>query len=136
MSNVHGEVDFHVLSHSGTHSIYPPGDTRLWGEPAEVLEKISVPSVTLDEFCFEHRLDHIDILGMDIQGGELDALEGAFSLLSASKIDLIRIEVVFLPLYDKQPLFWDIGSHLSKFSYQFYGLYDCHYHQNNTNSLV
>lgn len=59
----------------------------------------------------------IDILKMDIQGGELLALKGAQSLLEASRIRLLALEVEFKPLYKDQPLFWDICAYLYRFGY-------------------
>lgn len=136
ITNQCGMVDFFVCTHNGTHSTFEPGDTSLWGSPETVKERIIVPSLTIDQFSHEKNIQHIDILAMDIQGGELDALRGASKLLKSHNISLLRLEVEFFYLYKNQPLFWEIGNYLSSFGYQFYGLYDCHFSKHNPNTLV
>lgn len=125
VSDLTGSVDLHVNSHSGTHSVFEIGEVGYWLEPGVTLRKISVPSISLDDFCREHSVARIDILKMDIQGGELKALEGARSLLSAHAIGLLALEVEFKPLYKDQPLCADIERFLAGFGYGLHGLYEC-----------
>lgn len=47
---------------------------------------------TLDEFCREHAIRHVDLLKLDLEGGELDALRGASRMLEADGIDLVQFE--------------------------------------------
>jgi FkbM family methyltransferase len=124
-----GEIKFHLNSHSGTHSILPIGDVQYWREPASNVDVISVPCRTVDSIVEEERLDQIDILKMDIQGGELAALKGARKSLEAGRINIIVAEVEFQPLYSEQPLFWEIGQYLANVGYHFFGLYDCQFHR-------
>lgn len=48
--------------------------------------------VTLDQFCEQHDIRHIDLLKLDVEGGELDALRGAARLLESKAIDMIQFE--------------------------------------------
>jgi hypothetical protein len=89
----------------------------------------------MDSFVAEQAVSMIDILRMDIQGGELLALKGAQSLLEASRIRLLALEVEFKPLYKDQPLFWDICAYLYRFGYSFFKLYDPMYQPRNKNVL-
>lgn len=50
--------------------------------------------VSLDDYCQRYAIDHIDILKMDIEGGEYDALGGAENLLKSKAIGCIFIEFV------------------------------------------
>jgi FkbM family methyltransferase len=130
-----GTATFHVNSHSGTHSLRPIGAQRYWGGHAEAVRTVQVATTTLDAFCAEQGLAHVDILKMDIQGGELAALQGAAGLLARQAIDLIALEVLFQPLYRDQPLFWDIGAYLAGHGYGLYRLFDSQYHPRNDNVL-
>lgn len=53
---------------------------------------IKVKSQTLDSFCKEHGLSHINFLKIDTEGGELDVLLGAKELLRMKKISTIQFE--------------------------------------------
>src|SRR5476651_212342 len=94
-----------------------------------------VHTVSLDKFSTDQRLETVDILKMDIQGGELQALKGAAGLLGRGAISVIALEVLFKPLYKAQPLFWDVADHLRSFGYGLHGLFECHYHSRNPNVL-
>lgn len=69
---------------------------------------ISVESFRLDGF-FPSTPVHF--LKLDVEGAELDVLEGATKLLDGS-IQGVRSEVIFSPIYDGAPLFGDIDSFL------------------------
>ena len=55
--------------------------------------------------------------------------------LSKGKIRLVSCEVLFTPIYQGQPYFWDIARYLHDFGYRFHGLYDEVYHQKNSKLL-
>ena len=61
-----------------------PVDGELPGERIQL--------VTLDDFCEEHDIRRIDLLKLDLEGGELDALRGASRLLQAAAIEMIQFE--------------------------------------------
>jgi FkbM family methyltransferase len=85
---------------------------------------ITVPAITLDAFCAREGIDRIDVLKMDIQGGEGMALEGAASLLSRQSVRLLYLEVLFAELYKGQAYFCDIARILDRHGYQAAGLYN------------
>jgi FkbM family methyltransferase len=49
------------------------------------MELQPTPVITLDGFCAEHGLDHIDFIRMDIEGAELMALTGAAAILDRDR---------------------------------------------------
>jgi len=51
-----------------------------------------VPTITLDSFCQEHGIDHIDFMWVDIQGSEYDMILGAKETLA--KTDWLFMEAV------------------------------------------
>jgi FkbM family methyltransferase len=52
-----------------------------------------VRAVSLDEFCDERAIDHIDLLKLDIQGHEHAALAGAQRLIMAGRVGTIFTEL-------------------------------------------
>ena len=47
---------------------------------------------TLDSFCQANNIDTIKILKIDVEGHEIDVLEGAKNLLSGGRIELVQLE--------------------------------------------
>jgi FkbM family methyltransferase len=83
-------------------------------------DKIEVKTTTLDAYCLENDIKKIDLLKLDVQGGELKVLEGAKKLLESKSISLIFCEVEFIEHYKDQPLCHNIVSFLSDYGYRFY----------------
>lgn len=131
LSEKDGEAPFHLTSHSGAHSLLEIGSMRHFDEPVEILAPQRIETVTLDRLCAARAIGGLDILKMDIQGGELMALRGAAGLLGRGAIRLIALEVLFQPLYRGQPSFWELQQHLQRFDYAFQGLYDARHHDAN-----
>lgn len=55
-------------------------------------EKQQVQCITLDEYCAGQKIEHIDLLKLDIEGYEFPALLGAKRLLENKQIDVIQFE--------------------------------------------
>lgn len=108
----------------------PSSGRRYYPEGAELNESITVIKETLDAFFERSGLSHIDILKMDIQGGELAALYGAKKLLADQTIGLIITEVMFIPHYEGGAMFHEINQFLLDNGYSLFGIYDIHYAEN------
>lgn len=78
---------------------------------------VSVPVDTLDHVARKLNISKIDILKMDVQGGELGVLQGGESLLNRAAIDFIFSEVLFAENYAGQSDFNDLCNHLKRFGY-------------------
>lgn len=52
-----------------------------------------VPTVCLDRFCEDHAIDRIDLLKLDIQGNEHQALAGAARMLSGGRVGTVFTEL-------------------------------------------
>jgi FkbM family methyltransferase len=91
--------------------------------PAFVAEQTTtkVQVVTLAGFANDHGVDAIDILKLDLQGNELDAIVGSGRLLETAKV--IFTEVQFVELYENAPLFSEIESYLRGKGFVLYQLY-------------
>lgn len=88
----------------------------------DVKETIDISQVRLDAEISQS----IDILKLDLQGYELEALKGAEKVLD--KIKLILVEVEFVPLYKNQPLFAEIDVYLRANGFRLLNLYDLYTH--------
>lgn len=74
---------------SGLASIY---NRRLdhFGICMEQTEEIHLR--TLDNFCTDMQIEHINLLKLDVEGNELNVLNGTQSLISSDSIDFIQFE--------------------------------------------
>jgi FkbM family methyltransferase len=86
VSNVSGARTFFVFGDTnGTNTLQPIGSD---GEG----RRIEIMCTTLDEYCRENGIDHVDFVKVDAEGGDYDVLAGARALLSRKAIDFIQIE--------------------------------------------
>lgn len=105
----------------------------VWAGAADPLRQQPIRSFRLDDLYPADAV--IALLHMDIQGTELRALRGAARLLTERRVRLLYLEVEFFPLYEGQPLFWQIGAFLERQGYHLYSLYGRYYHPKNKNVL-
>lgn len=118
-----GEKTFFVNASPYTNSLLP-GIRSEYIEPSGTIE---VPVITLDEFCAREGLGGVDILKMDIQGGERAALEGAAEQLRRQSIAVVYTEVLFSPMYEGQAFYHDISALLYGHGYTLLDLYNFAY---------
>lgn len=78
---------------------------------------MTVPTSRLDDVLS----GPIDILKLDLQGYELEALRGAGNLLSQTRV--VLTEVGFLPIYEQAPTFCDIHEFLKPREFEIHELY-------------
>jgi FkbM family methyltransferase len=122
-----GTANFYLNAKRATSSLLAPDSEHLSASyrPMSRNEEIRpVKVITLDSFAVSKNLRHIDLLKMDIQGGEYEALLGAKKLLADCAIDLVYSEAFFIPMYAHQPLFGDLVSYLAKWNYRLHLIYN------------
>jgi FkbM family methyltransferase len=126
ISQQEGEASFFLNQLPVANSLLerPKEGKKYYPARAEAIETIQVRTISFDSFAAENNLKKINILKMDIQGGELNALKGAVKLLSEGAIDLIFSEVLFVSLYQDCPLMHDIASFLENYDYSLYDIYE------------
>jgi FkbM family methyltransferase len=124
VSDAVGTADIYL--HASTVSVWNSLLPKVSGSNIvpEDVSVIKVPTITIDVFCERHNIKTIDLLKLDIQGGELLALKGALNMLQKRGIKLIYSEVNFCDLYEGQAMFQDIAAYLHDFGYRTYGLYN------------
>ncbi len=57
-----------------------------------------VPARSLDSYCAQHHISHIDVLKIDVEGFEVEVAEGASALLRDRRVESIIFEVSLAPL--------------------------------------
>lgn len=89
IGHIDGEINFHVSSDpanfKGSSSIRKPKD-HITSFPNVKFDEIrSVPILKLDTYTNRENIDHIDFLWMDVQGAELDVIQGGQETLKKTK---------------------------------------------------
>jgi FkbM family methyltransferase len=79
---------------------------------------------TLDSFCAEQKISHIDFLKTDTEGFELEVLKGAEAMLRAHGIEFILAEVTFHPNNSYYTSFFRLAEYLHGLKYCFFDIYD------------
>lgn len=112
----------------GTNSLLPrpASGRRYYPEKATLDSVIQVETITVDRFVAQNQIDHIHILKLDIQGGELMALQGARHMLEQHAVSLIYTEVMFVEHYASSPLLLHIWDQLDKYGYSLFNIFDLH----------
>jgi FkbM family methyltransferase len=84
---------------------------------------IKVRACTLDRFCAEQSITHIDLLKVDTEGADLLVLQGAKGMLAQGCVDVIMTEVLFVPLYERQATVDEIAAFLASHGFRVFNLY-------------
>jgi protein O-GlcNAc transferase len=111
---------YHSTNRVQTGSLFAPNTPLLekFNELHEVttLEAVrEVNTVRLDDVLPN---EDIDYFKLDIQGGELAAIQGGTKLLE--QVVVIHTEVAFVELYENQPLFADVDIYLRSLGFWFH----------------
>jgi FkbM family methyltransferase len=97
-----GQAEFSVNRNSATNSLLASHDdaAMYWRKDApKTTNTLAVPTTTIDGFARQNSISSIDILKIDVQGGEYDVLKGAGELLRQQAIGLIYMELITAPTY-------------------------------------
>ena len=127
LSENSGEATFHVNPEFHTRNSLltrPASGRRYYRKGSELPESVTVKVDTLDNVCAREDIERIHVLKLDVQGAELQVLRGGQTLLAKETVDLIFIEVMFVPHYENGPLFHDVNAELRDRGYSLYNIYD------------
>lgn len=139
LGRIEGELTLHVTNQPMCSSLYPPNESYCKRFALPGLEKYKLPCprlsefmdldfvieveiITLDKVYKILDIGEVDFLQIDVQGAELQVLEGATQVLSQGVL-AIQVEVEFSHLYLDQPLFADVDTYLRN---QGFTLFDLH----------
>ncbi len=79
---------------------------------------------TLDRFCEQNNIQQIDLLKLDVQGFEIDALKGAESMLQNRRVRFIYSEIDFDESYKECQSFHGLNQFLDQYKFKFSGFYE------------
>jgi FkbM family methyltransferase len=121
-----GQRTFYVNAIDATNSLLPVATEgrRYLPKRGATKATIQVEVTSIDEFIKEYRVGKIDILKMDIQGGEFMALNGAAKTLKEQQIPVIYTEIDYIPHYENQLLFSELWNFLNQFGYSLFDIYN------------
>lgn len=114
----------------GTNSLFESNEDafNIYGSLLSSKSKIEVEIKSLDMWSKEKGIGNIDILKLDLQGGEFDALEGAIQLFSSSNIKIVICEIMFNKCYNNKGKWTDIVNFLENYNLQLFNIYQPFHH--------
>jgi FkbM family methyltransferase len=121
-----GSLSFLQNPNTGVSSFFEPTGYNKTHWARKEGKIIEVKAVSLDEFCNENGLSRIDVLKLDLEGAEYDAVSGAEKLLSQQRVGIIHTEVNFVPFYKGHHLFDELALLFRSKNYHLFNLYPPH----------
>jgi FkbM family methyltransferase len=113
-------VEFNISTRSGQSSVLDSSGNIKKEDgihAGKIKKQIKVEQRRLDELIDKK----VDVLKLDLQGYELEALRGAEDILDDTSI--ILTEVQFVPIYENADLFYDVFGFLENKGFVLYNLY-------------
>lgn len=105
LSRADGQLDLRINAEAlsdecGHFPIYVPhamaGTSTLHPDARVKYERvIEITASTVDTYCGEHGIDHIDLMKIDTEGNDLKVIRGAFELLRNGRIGVVQFEYSF-----------------------------------------
>ena len=131
LSDSDGTMELYINEESsGVNSFY---NRRLEGLGITYEKSETVRVTTVDGYCYENAIPHIDFLKVDVEGHELAVMRGAAEMLKKQVIDYIQFEyggcwidsrTLFLDMYDFLTSFGYIIGKIMPKGIEFYDNYD------------
>jgi FkbM family methyltransferase len=117
----------HANVSSATNSLLATDDrsTAFWGDGLFNTEgQVEVKTTSLDAYCAQAGVNHVDILKIDVQGAEWGVLQGARELLSSQRVALVYTELITSPTYRGQHKLHEYLSFFDSMNYTFVDFYN------------
>jgi FkbM family methyltransferase len=119
---------FHRCRYNGCSSLYKPNArlidlfTSIGASKNGNFEVLGTTEITTKRLDDIEEITACDFLKIDVQGAELDVLEGAVRTLSGTAV--VELEVEFVPIYEGQPLFAEIDGFMRRNGFLLHRLVD------------
>jgi FkbM family methyltransferase len=117
LSGAPGELNFHDYENQCS-SLTPRKDS-----PGQIPTIYKVPIMTLDGYCAKRGIDRINLLKIDVEGFDLNVLEGARDLLARQGVDLFVFEFGGAWAAQKRYL-WEADEYVRQFPYGLFRLFN------------
>ncbi len=121
-----GRLAFNLSSDRGSSSFlkFDPASPYLGALHLETEASVEVEVKTVDSYCREWGIEHIDFLKLDVQGFEPQVLDGAAEMLARQAIGTIQAEIIFRSFYDYPASFFEIERRLRPHGYRLISIFD------------
>ncbi len=108
-----------------TSSVLPRNENseRYFDAVTRIKEVRELEATSLDDWFDRSGLDRVDIIKLDLQGYELEALRGAERLL-AKGVACVYLEVNYVPFYEGSATFGEIDVFMRTRGYKLFNLYN------------
>jgi FkbM family methyltransferase len=95
-----GRRTFYVAKSSGSSGFYKR-DMAFWSRLSckrnvEVERTVQLDAVDFDHFASANNIDHVDFMKVDVEGAELDVLQGSTNFLSKGTVLGVATEITFV----------------------------------------
>ena len=87
-----------------------------------------IKCITLDLWFNDKEINTIDILKLDVQGTEIDVLEGAKNLFSKNMIRSLIVEINFQECYEDQKSWVHLVNNLTNSRFHLFNLYNPYFY--------
>jgi FkbM family methyltransferase len=121
-----GLVDFHTLPDASLTqgaSIYRE-NTLIYQNDCTTIQLQMRP---LDEVVETMGCGAINFIKLDVQGAEIDVLEGATRLLATHPVDFILAELSLIPFNNGAPLAHDVIAYMARIGFGLHDVFELHY---------
>lgn len=121
-----GTAVLHRTTHPESSSLLPLNTESWWGQALDIRPDgtAEVPIDTIDHYCAERAIEAVDFLKLDVQGYEMECLEGARRMLTERRIGVIQAELTYHRLYERATRFLDAEGLLNPFGYRLFTIFD------------
>jgi len=126
IASTEGNTTLHITKQPGLSSLLLPNEAvvkRFYrGGEYDVIERVSVPAITLDHAAERYGFRDACFIKVDTQGTEADILRSGTDLLLTSILG-VYVEVEFHSFYKGQPLFADVDTYLRSLGFSLFDLH-------------
>jgi len=122
-----GKAVFNINASRPTNSLLPAAEgiqSDLKGL-CKTVERIEVAVTSIDDYCAGAGLDRVDVIKLDLQGYDYEALLGARATMP--RVTVVLVEVLFTEIYQGCRLFPDILRLMAEYGFRLFTLSGIHY---------
>ncbi len=123
VGNTSGILKLNRHINSGATSFKDPNNTTNPTYKEKIIDQIEVPVITLNEYFETSKTTSIDLMKIDVEGFEMEVLNGISDNLLKNHVKIIMIEANLIEKMIGQGLIEDIIEHLRKNNFTLYNIY-------------
>ena len=121
-----GTVDFHTLENTALST-----GASIYRENTAIYERACVtmqlPMTRLDDVAAEMGIEDVNFIKIDVQGAEIDVLEGARHLLATQPVDFVLAELSLIRYNHGAPLADEMITYMRTLGFGVHDIFELHY---------